>query len=101
LSINVAATPPTNGYIVLGMLAPLSGLGLFGTVLTARKRKFLTRKSSLWTGLLGLLLLVSVFALGCGGSKSKTPPPGTQVNVVVTGTSGSLKHTSAVNVTIN
>jgi hypothetical protein len=59
------------------------------------------RKSSLWTGLLGLLLLVSLFGLGCGGSKSKTPPPGTQVNVMVTGTSGSLTHTSAVNVIIN
>jgi uncharacterized protein (TIGR03118 family) len=100
LSITVAATPPSGGYGTSAALL-LPGLGLFGTVLTARKRKFLTRKSSLWTGLLGLLLLVSVFALGCGGSKSKTPPPGTQVNVMVTGTSGSLKHTSAINVIIN
>ncbi len=51
--------------------------------------------------LLGLLLLISLFGLGCGGSNSKTPPPGTQVNVMVTGTSGSLMHTSAVNVIIN
>lgn len=102
LSITVAATPPpSNGYSVLGMLALAPGLGLFGTVLTARKRKFLMRKSSLWTGLLGLLVLVSLFAVGCGGSSSKTPPPGTQVNVMVTGTSGSLKHTSALNVIIN
>jgi hypothetical protein len=100
LSITVAATPPATGYSMPGMLALLPGLGLFGTVLTTRTRKFLTRKSSLWTGLLGLLLLVSVFALGCGGSNSKTPPPGTQVNVMVTGTSGSLMHTSAVNVII-
>jgi hypothetical protein len=101
LSITVAATPPPTGYTILGMLA-LPGLGLFGTVLTARKRKFLTRKSSLWMGLLGLLLIVSVFALGCGSSShSKTPAPGTQVNVMVTGTSGSLTHTSAVSVTIN
>jgi len=99
LSITVAATPPSGGYVISAALLP--GLGLFGTVLTARKRKFLTRKSSLWTGLLGLLLLVSLFGLGCGGSNSKTPPPGTQVNVMVTGTSGSLKHTSAVNVIIN
>ena len=101
LSITVAATPPSNGYSVLGMLGLAPGLGLFGTVLTARKREFLKRKSSLWTGLLGLLVLVSLFAVGCGSSNSKTPPPGTQVNVMVTGTSGSLKHTSAVNVIIN
>jgi uncharacterized protein (TIGR03118 family) len=99
LSITVAATPPSGGYVISAALLP--GLGLFGTVLTARKRKFLTRKSSLWTGLLGLLLLISLFGLGCGGSNSKTPQPGTQVNVMVTGTSGSLKHTSAVNVIIN
>jgi hypothetical protein len=99
LSITVAATPPTGGYGASAALL-LPGLGLFGTVLTTRKRKFLTLKSSLWTGLLGLLLLVSLFGLGCGGSNSKTPPPGTQVNVMVTGTSGSLKHTSAVNVVI-
>jgi hypothetical protein len=99
LSIAVAATPPTGGYRSAALLLP--GLGLFGTVLAARKKRFLTRKSSLWTGLLGLLLLVSVFALGCSGSKSKTPAAGTQVNVTVTGTSGSLTHTSTVNVTIN
>jgi hypothetical protein len=99
LSITVAATPPSGGYVISAALLP--GLGLFGTVLTARKRKFLTRKSSLWTGLLGLLLLIWLFGLGCGGSNSKTPPPGTQVNVMVTGTSGSLMHTSAVNVIIN
>jgi hypothetical protein len=52
--------------------------------------------------MLGLLLLASLFALGCGsGSKSNTPATGTQVNVMVTGTSGSLKHTSAINVIIN
>jgi hypothetical protein len=99
LSITVASTPPSGGYGTSAALL-LPGLGLFGTVLTTRKRKFLSRKSSRWTCLLGLLLLVSVFALGCGSSKPKTPPPGTQVNVMVTGTSGSLKHGSALNVII-
>jgi hypothetical protein len=100
LSIIAAATPPSGGYGT-GAALLLPGLGLFGTVLTARKRKFLARKSSLCSGLLGLLLLVSLFGLGCGGSKSKTPPPGTQLNVMVTGASGSLTRTSAVAVTIN
>jgi 4-amino-4-deoxy-L-arabinose transferase-like glycosyltransferase len=86
---------------MLGMLALLPGLGLFGTVLTAGKRKFRTRKSILWTSLLGVLLLVSVFALGCSSSSHKTPAPGSQLNVMVTGTSGSLMHTSTVNVTVN
>jgi uncharacterized protein (TIGR03118 family) len=103
LSISAAATPPPTGYRVMGMLALLPGLGMLGTVLTADKRKFLTRKSIRWTSFLGLLLLISVFALGCGSSSksSNTPPVGTQVNVTVTGTSGSLTHTSTVNVTVH
>ena len=103
LSITAASTPPPTGYSVMGMLAMLPGLCLFGTVLTAGKKKFLTRKSIGWTSLLGLLLLISAFVLGCGSNSnsSKTPPAGTQVNLMVTGTSGSLTHTSTVNVTVN
>jgi hypothetical protein len=53
--------------------------------------------------LLGLLLGVSLFALGCGGSNSNKPttPASGQATVMVTGTSGSLSHSSAVTVTIN
>ncbi len=48
LTISAAsAPPPVTGYGVLGMAALLPGLGLFGTVLTTRKRKHLTRKSIL------------------------------------------------------
>ena len=104
LSITAASTPPATGYSALGMLALLPGLGLFGTVLNTGKRKFRSGKSALWTSLLGLLLLVSVFGLGCSGSSSsssKTPPAGSRVNVMVTGTSGSITHTSTVNVTVN
>jgi hypothetical protein len=52
---------------------------------------------------LGLLLFVSLFALGCGGSKSTsstTTPATAQATLMVTGTSGSLSHTSAVTVTV-
>ena len=86
-----------------GMMALLPGLGLFGTVLTARKRKPLTRKSIRWMGLLGLLLVVSLFAVGCGSSNSNKPttPVGQQVTVMVTGTSGALSQSAAVTVTVN
>jgi predicted component of type VI protein secretion system len=50
--------------------------------------------------LLGLLLLISLFAIGCGsGSKGSTPP--SQVTVTVAGTSGSLSHSKPVTITIN
>jgi hypothetical protein len=54
--------------------------------------------------LLGLLLVVSLFALGCGGSNNSnkpTTPVSQQATVMVTGTSGSLSQTAAVTVTIN
>jgi uncharacterized protein (TIGR03118 family) len=105
LTISAAATPPAGGggYNVPGMMALLPGLGLFGTVLATRKRKPFTRKSIGWMSLLGLLLIVSLFALGCGGSNSnnQTTPTSQQVTVMVTGTSGALSQSAAVTVTVN
>lgn len=105
LTISAAATAPSGGggYILPGMLALLPGLGLFGTVLTTGKRKALTRKSIAWMSLLGLLLVVSLFALGCGGSNSNNQitPASQQVTVMVTGTSGALSQSAAVTVTVN
>jgi uncharacterized protein (TIGR03118 family) len=106
LTISAAATPPAGGggYNVPGMMALLPGLGLFGTVLATRKRKPLTRKSIGWMSLLGLLLVVSLFALGCGGgsnSNNQTTPASQQVTVMVTGTSGALSQSAAVTVTVN
>src|SRR5271163_3265113 len=104
LTISAAATPPAGGggYNVPGM-ALLPGLGLFGTVLATRKRKPLTRKSIGWMSLMGLLLCVSLFDLECGSSNSNKPttPASGQATVMVTGTSGSLSHSSTVTVTIN
>jgi uncharacterized protein (TIGR03118 family) len=101
LTIAVAATPPPGGggYSVFGM-ALLPGLGLFGTVLATRKRKPLTRKSVLSMSLLGLLLIISLFAIGCGSSSKGQPGP-SQVTVTVTGTSGSLSHSKPVTIAIN
>jgi len=104
LTVSAVSTPPPTGYSMPAMVALLPGLGLFGTVLTTRKRKPLTRKGIRWMSLLGLLLFVSLFALGCGGSKSTTPSTtatGSQATLMVTGTSGSLSHTAAVTVHVN
>jgi hypothetical protein len=81
----------------------MPGLGVFGTLLTSRKRKPLMRKSIRWMSLLGLTLVISLFALGCGGNNSNKPTAAAsqQATVMVTGTSGSLTHSSAVTVTIN
>jgi hypothetical protein len=100
LTISAVSTPPPMGYSLPGAVTLLPGLGLFGTVVTSRKRKPLTRKSILWMSVLGLLLLASLFALGCGGSNSKQTPAGSQVTLTVTGTSGSLSHSTPVAITV-
>jgi uncharacterized protein (TIGR03118 family) len=103
LTIAAASTaPPVTGYSVLGM-ALLPGLGLFGTVLATRKRNRLTRKSIVWTTTLGLLLLVSIFSVGCGSNSNNKPttPVSQAVNLTVKGTSGSITQSSVVAVTIN
>lgn len=102
LTISAQATTPPNGYSQSAMLA-LPGLGIFGTVLTFRKKKLLTRKNVFWMSALILLLAASLFASGCGGSGNSTnnnPPPASQVKVTVTGTSGSITHSSVVAVTL-
>ena len=104
LTISAESTPPANGYHVSGIAAVMPGLGLFGTVITTRKRKLLNRKSVVRMSLLGLLLVISLFALGCGGTNSSnksTTPVSQQATVMVTGTSGSLSQTAAVTVSIN
>jgi uncharacterized protein (TIGR03118 family) len=103
LTISAAATAPTGGgYNMPGMMALMPGLGLFGTLLTTGKRKPLTRKSILGMSVLGLLLFISLFALGCGSNNNnQTTPSSQQVTVMVTGTSGALSQSAAVTVTVN
>jgi uncharacterized protein (TIGR03118 family) len=105
LTISAGSTPPPTGYSAprLGLLLP--GLGMFGTLIATRKRKLLNGKSSVGMSVLGLLLFVSLLTLGCGGNKSSTSnsqsTPASQVTVMVTGTSGSLSHSSVVTVTVD
>jgi uncharacterized protein (TIGR03118 family) len=100
LTVSVAATPPPGGgYGASGMAVLLPGLGLFGTLFATRKRRPLTRKSILSMSLLGLLLLTSLLAIGCGSSSKGSTPP-SQVTVMVTGTSGSLSHSTPLTITI-
>jgi uncharacterized protein (TIGR03118 family) len=101
LTISAAATPPSGGYGTSAAFL-LPGLGLLGTFLTAPKKKLLARKNILGMSVLASLLFISLFALGCGSNSTNKPQVSqTQTNVMVTGTSGSISHTSAVAVTIN
>ncbi len=50
--------------------------------------------------LMGLLLIISLFAIGCGSSSKGQGGP-SQVTVMLTGTSGSLSHSTPVTITIN
>ena len=69
---------------------------------TRRKRTAQTLRRGLGAGILGLLILGTLFAVGCGGySNSKTMPVANTVTVMVTGTSGSLSHSTPFTLTIN
>jgi uncharacterized protein (TIGR03118 family) len=98
LTVSAAATPPTGGYPYMAGLLP--GLGVFGTLLTTRRRKPLARKHLVGMSVLGLVLLASLFTLGCGSGNAKMPLS-SQTTLTVTGTSGALSHSAPVSVTVN
>ena len=93
------------GYHMASLAGLLPALGLFGTVFTTRKRKPITRKAGLAMRTFGLLLVISLFSLlavGCGGSSNaQTPAAGSQVTLTVTGTSGAITQSTPVTITIN
>jgi uncharacterized protein (TIGR03118 family) len=97
LTVSAAATPPTGGY---GLAVLMPGLGLFGTLITQRKRKPLARKHFVGISVLGLLLITSLFTLGCGSSNSKAAAS-SQATVTVTGTAGAVSHSVPVRITVN
>jgi uncharacterized protein (TIGR03118 family) len=107
-TLTVAASStymPVGGYAIpmtMGWL-PLSGLGLAGMVFSGRREKRIAvRKAVLCVSGLILLSLVLLFTVGCGGgnsSSSKSNNPNT-VTMMVTGTSGSIVHSTPVTLTI-
>lgn len=99
LTVSAAAAPPAGGYPPAAFLLP--GLGLFGTLLTTRKKLPLARKHLAGMSVLGLLLLSTLFTLGCGSNSSKSTPTASQTTVTVTGTSGGLSHSVSVSVSVN
>jgi len=100
LTISAVSTPPVNGYAVTTMATLLPGFGVFGMLIGMGKKR--ARKNLRWIGLVGGLLIVSLFALGCGGGNATNKPPtSSQVSMTVTGTSGSISHSSTVAITIN
>jgi uncharacterized protein (TIGR03118 family) len=106
LTISAASGTPPGGYhaAVFGGLLP--GLGLLATVFTTRKRKPLTRKSILSMRVLGFALvisLLSLLAVGCGGTSKgqASQPAGSQVTLTVKGTSGAITQSTPVTITIN
>ena len=107
LTLSVASMAPPSGYATSGIMGwlPLSGIGAFGMFFASGKRRKQTSKAlrcGLGAGVLGLLILGTLFTLGCGSSSnSKTTPAANTVTVMVTGTSGSLSHSTPFTLTIN
>jgi uncharacterized protein (TIGR03118 family) len=105
LTISAASAAPVNGYgfafILPGLMGLLPSLGLFGTVLTNRKQKPIARKGIPAIRLLGLLLFISSFSLLAVGCGTAAQTPASQVNLTVTGTSGTIVQSTPVAVTIN
>jgi uncharacterized protein (TIGR03118 family) len=102
---SAASAPPVGGYgaTSMGWLS-LSGVA-FGLLFVPRKldrkRSAKIWKRGLWIGGLGLLA-VCLFTLGCGGNSSAPShqAAANTVTVMVTGTSGSLSHSTAVTLTV-
>jgi uncharacterized protein (TIGR03118 family) len=101
LTVSAAATPPGGGgYGVIGTVVLLPGLGAFGTVLANWKRKRLTRRGIMLSSILGMILVSSLFAVGCSSSSKGQMASPQQVTLMVTGKSGTLSHTAPVTITV-
>ncbi len=83
-------------------MALISGLGLFGTMLTTGRRKPGASKGKSLVLMAGVALLVAgmTFTVACGSNSNHQTPTNNQVTLMVTGTSGAISHTVPVMVTV-
>jgi uncharacterized protein (TIGR03118 family) len=108
LTISAVAVTPPSGYSLTGMTMtwiPLSGLGLAGMVFAGRrekgKRSAKRWKQTVGVAGLGMVILLSLVALGCGGGSSSSAMKAKQtVTVMVNGTAGGVTHSTPVALTI-
>jgi uncharacterized protein (TIGR03118 family) len=103
LTISAAAVPPPSGYSMAAVAGLLPLMGLFGVAFTKRGRNMPAGKSSRAMTLFGLLLVLSLFtmvAVGCGASSS-AQPTNAQVTLTVTGTAGAIVKSAPLSVTIH
>jgi len=90
----------------LGMLVPVSLLGFLGMVLANKRSHRGSRKNSLLrfaAGAFGLVLLLGMLLTASGCGNYSTPPNGTPratTTVMITGTSGSISHSTSVTLTV-
>ena len=96
-ALAAAVTPPLPFGTVSRLYASLLPLGLMGCVLATA---FDSKRRSLCT--LCLLLLVATFLpAACGGGSSQTSPPPQNYTVTVTANSVALQHSTTISVTVN
>jgi len=108
LTISAVAVTPPSGYSLTGTTMawiPLSGLGLAGMVFAGRrekgKRSAKRWKQTVGVAGLGMVILLSLVALGCGGGSSSSTMTAKQtVTVMVNGTAGGVTHSTPVTLTI-
>jgi len=103
--LTVSAASTYMPFVASGMIGwlPFSGLGAVGMIFAGRRQK-LTAKGRKWVLGAGasVLLVLSLFALGCGGgsSSSRQTNNASTVTMMVTGTSGAIVHSVPVTLTI-
>jgi len=90
----------------LGMLMPFSLVGFLGIVLANKRLRPAGKKNNLLrlaAGAFGLVLLLGMLLTASGCGNYSAPPNGTPratTTVMITGTSGSLSHSTSVTLTV-
>jgi len=100
LTLSAATTAPGGGYGHPAVLL-FSGLGLFGTLLLANRKKGSSteRKALMLITCLALLATATTFTVACGNYSNHTST-NNQATLMVTGRSGGMSHSVPVSVRI-